>query len=248
MESKPTILLVEDEPQTAEAVASLCKEELHASLTMVRDGIAGLETALRDSFSLVVLDVGLPGKSGTDVCRELRRQKPDQLILMLTARGEELDKVLGLELGADDYMTKPFSSRELVARLRALLRRQRPVVATTEILRYGPLEIDRESRRLWKNKVPVNVTFIEFELLATLAEFPGRTFSRDKLSSLVLGYSSGEYDGAVAAHISRLRAKIEDNPASPRLLFTVRGFGYRLAAPDELGPGAAPDAPDGGDQ
>ncbi len=240
MAHETSLLLIEDETEISESLTRLFDEQLCISLTVCRDGVSGLATALNQSFSAVIIDVGLPGKPGFDVCRELRAAKPKLPIIMLTAHDTELDKVLGLELGADDYVTKPFSGRELVARIRALLRRAESTPAEhapTEsgpTVNIGPFRVDVPSRRVWKNGKDIALTAAEFDILLLFVQSPGRTYSRDELIPLTLGYAAGDYSGAVSAHIARLRGKIEDNPSEPIYLKTVRGIGYRFAARDEL--------------
>ena len=230
-----SILLIEDDQSISEAITGLCATELHAALVVAADGESGMQLAMENAFSLIILDVGLPRVSGFDVCRTLREKKPKQAIMMLTGRDAELDKVLGFELGADDYVTKPFSPREFVARVRALLRRVEGIAAQSEDrTKIKDLEFDPTSRRVWKRGQEIPLTFIEYELFMCLAAAPGKVFTREALISLVLGYASGDYEGAITAHISRLRTKIEDDAGNPEYILTIRGVGYRFAGPDEL--------------
>ena len=198
------------------------------------DGDAGLHAFQEGSFSLVILDWMLPSMSGLDVLREIRSQDSRTPVLMLTARSEEADKVLGLELGCDDYMTKPFSVRELAARIKVLRRRiERAeelarIAAGDQILDLGPLKIDHGKRKVEVRGVPVQLTVKEYDLLHTLAARPGRTFSRRQLLDLVWNQDSDIYEHTVNSHINRLRNKIEENANRPRLILTVWGIGYRF--------------------
>jgi DNA-binding response OmpR family regulator len=188
-----------------------------------------LAEARRARPDLVVLDLGLPGRDGLDVARSLRRTS-NVPIVMLTARGEETDRVVGLELGADDYVVKPFSPRELVARVRAVLRRTEAAGAGgTEVLRVADVEVDLPRMRVAVAGRPVELTPTEFQLLATLAREPGRVFTRGQLLDAVHGVAFESYERAVDAHVKNLRRKIEPTPGHPRYLLTVHGVGYRFA-------------------
>jgi DNA-binding response OmpR family regulator len=232
-----TILLVDDEPTLVATLDYNLRRDGH-DVVIARDGRAALEQARARPPDLVLLDVMLPKLDGFDVCRELRRTSTVP-ILMLTARDSEVDKVVGLEIGADDYMTKPFSMRELLARVKAMLRRSamrqpEPVAAGTPwvapaAVTRGPLEIDVAARAVRRGGQPVHLKPKEFELLAFLAQNGGRVFSRNQLLENVWGY---EFDGdtrTVDVHVRWLREKIEDEPSRPKLLETVRGVGYRFA-------------------
>jgi DNA-binding response OmpR family regulator len=195
------------------------------------DGAAGLAEARRARFDVVLLDLMLPGRSGLEVCRELR-SRSDVPILILTARGEEADRVLGLELGADDYLTKPFSPRELLARIQAQVRRARGQAGpTSQPLVLGDLELDPGSLRATLAGRELSLTGYEFQLLRVLAERAGQVLSRERLLELVRGSAEESFDRSVDVHVSRLRAKLGDDPKRPRWLKTVRGAGYQLAAP-----------------
>lgn len=222
--------MIEDDP----AIASV----LHK--TLVREGFntvwkptgrEGLEYLLQNSVHLILLDLRLPDGSGLDVCREIRQKKIHVPVLILTVRGEEMDKVLGLEIGADDYMTKPFSTRELVSRIRALLRRAFGELsnADAEILYIRDLVIDRSQGQTWRGEQSLNLTPTEFRLLVYLARHPGQALTRAQIIEDVWGYS-GEIsdDRIVNVYIRRLREKIEHNPDRPSLLVTIPGIGYRL--------------------
>lgn len=231
------ILLVEDDLELAEEVVA---EFAHLNYTVVHiaDGNAGLLEALSGSYCVVVLDIQLPGKNGFDICKELRVQEPLLPVLMLTTRTSEVDKILGFELGADDYITKPFSIRELVARVRTKIVRQSAIRSALEagatqvsgpLLHIGEISLDLERRKVAKNGSPLELSAKEFDLLCFLMSHPGRVFTREELLHAVWGVSTVGYLEAVVAQIYRLRMKIETNPANPRYVLTVRGVGYSFA-------------------
>lgn len=233
--SEPAILLVEDEPDLADLVR-IHLSDLGYRVDAVADGALGLQRALAQPYALIILDVMLPGLDGLEVCRQLRASQRATPILMLTAKSEEVDKILGLELGADDYVTKPFSIRELVARVRALLRRvelDQPEAAPAE-LAFGDLVIQPLKRKVQVAGEPVELTAKEFDLLHLFAQHPGRAFSRQELLDKVWGYQYAGYSHTVNSHINRLRSKIEPDPATPRYVQTVWGVGYRFAEEEEL--------------
>ena len=222
-----TILVVEDEMNIARLVRDYLE---HAGFEVIvtGDGDSALASARGAKPDLMVLDLGLPGRDGLDVAREIRRTS-NVPIVMLTARGDEADRVAGLELGADDYVVKPFSPRELVARVRALLRRSDAATDTgPEVLRVADVEVDVPRMRVSVGGRPVDVTPTEFELLATLARQPGRVFTRGQLLDAIHGVSIESYERAIDAHVKNLRRKIEPGPGRPRYLLTVRGVGYRF--------------------
>jgi DNA-binding response OmpR family regulator len=228
MSSRPkrTILLVEDETSITEPLAEALRSE--GFDTQVAGTVAeALELARREP-DLVLLDVMLPDGSGFDVCRELRTRSQVPII-MLTARGEEADRVVGLELGADDYVVKPFSPKELVARVRAVLRRANGAVAGAEVLRAVDVEIDLPKMRARVHGQPVDLTPTEFELLTTLVREPGRVFTRGQLLDALRGVTLDTYERAIDAHVKNLRKKIEPEPGRPRYVLTVHGVGYRFA-------------------
>ncbi len=229
--------MVEDDKEIVQKVAQLCEVEMGYSLIAVCDGEEGLKKGLSVQFDLIILDVNLPNLSGLDICRQLRVRYPRVPMLFLTGRTDEIDRVLGLELGADDYVTKPFGTKELGARIRRLFSRQ-SAYATTDVkpnqMMFGSLKIDSEGHRVWKGKDLVALTRLEYDLLLFFASNPGRTFERQEIIESVLGYHSGNHDDTLTVHLARLRAKIEDNPSQPVLLKTVRGVGYRFAATDEI--------------
>ncbi len=220
------ILVVDDEPAILELVSYNLNREGFEVVT-VTDGQAAAQKALDEPFDLIVLDVMLPGISGLDVCRTIRQAK-DVPIIMLTARKDEVDRVLGLELGADDYVTKPFSPRELVARVKAILRRSAKGRDPDDELRFPGLTINLERRTVTLDGNPVNLTFTEFELLTILARHPGRAFSRDELLVRVWGEDFYGDSRTVDVHVRHLREKLKEDPSSPRFIETVRGVGYRF--------------------
>ena len=198
-------------------------------MTHVTDGTRGLEEARRRRHDVVLLDLMLPGVDGLSVCRQIR-ERSDVPIVVLTARGEEADRVMGLELGADDYLAKPFSARELLARIRAVVRRSRGQAGPPEaVLRVGRLTVDAASRRATLDGREIALTGYEFDLLRALASHPGTVISRERLMELARGSAEEAFDRSIDGHVSRLRQKLGDNPRSPRLLKTVRGVGYVLA-------------------
>jgi DNA-binding response OmpR family regulator len=225
------ILIVEDEPSVARGLKYGLAKEAFAVL-YAETGQQALDLARSKDPHLILLDIRLPDVSGFDVCRRLRAEGMRQPILMLTARDEETDKVLGLELGADDYVVKPYSLRELVSRIRALLRRAYGELATASVggrVRFGELEIDLERLLITRQGKPVDLTSTEFRLLRYLVTNPDRPFSRGELIEAVWGYGSGiGNDRTVDVHIRHLRQKLEDDPANPRWLVTVRGAGYKF--------------------
>jgi len=233
------ILVIEDDPDIADVVA-LNLSDLGFTAELAADGRVGLEKALAGGYDLVILDLMLPNVDGITVCTRLRARNPLTPILMLTAKSEEVDRVLGLELGADDYVTKPFSVRELVARVKALLRRaeagREEATAGRDAGRVviADLVLDFDKRKVTRAGRTLELTVKEFDLLALFARNPGRTYSRTDLLNLVWGYQFEGYDHTVNSHINRLRAKIEDDPGKPRFLKTVWGVGYRFAELAEL--------------
>lgn len=226
MPPMPRILVVDDEPKIVRLVRDYL-EHGGFDVLVARDGPEALMRARTERPDLVVLDLGLPGLDGLDVTRALRRDSAVPLI-MLTARDSETDKVLGLELGADDYLTKPFSPRELVARIRAVLRRHERDTSA-ELIRVGELELDvpRLRVRVAGREVPLTAT--EFELLATMARQPGRVFTRAQLLDAIHGQALESYERAIDAHVKNIRRKLEPDPRRPRFLLTVYGVGYRVA-------------------
>jgi len=235
MTSPRRILVVEDDPDIS-ALVELHLRDTGFSVEVRADGPSGLAMALGETFDLVILDIMLPGKDGLEICRRLRAEKPELPILMLTARTTELDRVLGLEMGADDYLTKPFSVRELVARVKAIFRRMEVFDTQPEPVRtiLGPLEIDTDSRRVLIEGEPVELTAREFDLLHFFARHPGRVFTRGQLLDKVWGYTHEGYEHTVNTHINRLRGKLETDPSHPRFILTVWGVGYRFPTIEEI--------------
>ncbi|MDQ6651836.1 MAG: response regulator transcription factor [Acidobacteriota bacterium] len=192
------------------------------------DGVAGLERALADDPDLVVLDVMMPRMSGLDVCKQLKARRPAIPIIMLTARGQEIDKVVGLELGADDYVTKPFSIRELMARVKAVLRRASPQTGAPDIYRFSDVEVNIRGNEVLRTGRPVELSSKEFALLAYFISHPAETLSRDRLLDAVWGYDNYPNTRTVDTHIVHLRQKLEPNPEEPRFILTVHGSGYKF--------------------
>lgn len=234
--SKRRILIVEDNADLAQLLALNLRDASY-HVDVVHDGHSGLEAVDRDKYDLVILDVMLPGIDGLEVCRRLRHTHAYLQILMLTARSTELDRVLGLEIGADDYVTKPFSVLELLARVKAFFRRidhlnqESPPVVAQEI-RFSGLAIDLAKRQVTINGLAIELTAKEFELLVYFATHPGVVFSRSQLLDSVWGYGHAGYEHTVNSHINRLRAKIEQDPNQPQWIITVWGVGYKFADRD----------------
>ena len=222
----PNILLVEDDRRLAEMVSEYLGEA-GFSVSVAGDGRTGLARLAAEPCDALVLDLMLPDMDGLEVCRQLRAFS-DVPVLMLTARGDAMDRVVGLEIGADDYLPKPFEPRELLARLRAILRRW-DRTRSSNVLRFGRLEIDRDARGVRVDGAERSLTGHQFALLVALAERAGRVLSRDTLMDLVKGEELEAFDRSIDVHVSRIRAAIEDDPKRPRRLLTVRGAGYVFA-------------------
>ena len=228
------ILLVEDEKAIRDAVAAYLEREGYW-VVGVGDGQSAIEEFEKHQFDLVVLDLMLPKIPGERVCRTIR-DTSDVPIIMLTAKGEIEDRIIGLELGADDYLIKPFSPRELVARVRALLRRAHiDSEPQREVFEYGDLTIDITGHKVLVKDEEVDLTASEFKLLTTLSRYPGRVYSRMELVEKVLGYDFEGYERTIDSHVKNLRAKIGDNPRNPKWLHTVHGVGYRFEDPTKQG-------------
>jgi DNA-binding response OmpR family regulator len=225
--SDPRILIIEDEPDLLRGLALNLKAEGYSVLTASR-GDAGIEQALRERPELILLDVMLPGMNGLDVCRELRKRGFDAPIIMLTAKAEEMDRVVGLEIGADDYVTKPFGLRELLARIRVRLRRHGPVAEGGAKLRFGLVEVDFEKHEALRQGKRIDLTAKEFEVLRLLARHRGEIVTRDRLLEEVWGYESYPTTRTVDNHILRLRQKLEEDPSDPRYILSVYGEGYKF--------------------
>ena len=229
------VLIIEDDPDIANLVR-LQMQELHCRADVVHDGLEGLNTFKEGRYDLIILDIMLPGMDGLDVCKSIRQTASYVPILMLTARSSELDRVLGLELGADDYLSKPFSVLELVARVKALFRRVDAMQEQHEqqsdednpILEVGPIQINQQSRTVTVNGDDIILTAREFDLLTWFARHPGQVFTRSQLLDSVWGYGHDGYEHTVNSHINRLRAKIEQNPAKPDYILTAWGVGYKF--------------------
>jgi two-component system alkaline phosphatase synthesis response regulator PhoP len=221
-----TILVVDDEPKIVKQARDYLEKGGYRVAT-AGDGETALAVARHERPDLIVLDLNLPGMDGLDVCRALRRTS-DVPIIMLTARVEETDRLIGLELGADDYITKPFSPRELVARVRAVLRRVRGGVHQPGLIRAGDLEIDLHGHRVVRAGEPIRLTRSEFNLLAVLAQHPGQTFRREQLLDRLHGVAYDGYDRSIDAHVKNLRRKLEADPTEPRYVLTVYGVGYKF--------------------
>lgn len=231
---KRRILVIDDEIELAQLVGHHLRD-WGAEVTLVHDGDAGLAAATEGGFDFVVLDWMLPGQDGLTILQAIRRHSPSTPVLMLTARSSEIDRVLGLEIGADDYLTKPFSPREMVARVKAVLRRGEARKSVGETAPEGPLHevaglrVDPGRREASLDGRLLQLTAKEFDLLAQFASHPGRVYSRAELLDLVWGYGHDGYEHTVNSHINRLRAKLEDDPGHPSRILTVWGVGYKLA-------------------
>ncbi|MFD1426017.1 response regulator [Kroppenstedtia sanguinis] len=237
MMSKQKVLVVDDEPSIVKLVQFNLEKEGFA-VEVASDGPSALEKVEGGLFDLIVLDLMLPQMDGLEVCKEIRKKNSHLPILMLTAKNEEFDKVLGLELGADDYMTKPFSPRELVARVKAILRRmgalrEQGIQEDRKYLRVGELEMDTEGYEVRKNGDPVELTPKEFELLIHLASHRGKVLSRDQLLNAVWDYDYIGDTRIVDVHVSHLREKVEEDSRNPIYIKTVRGIGYKFEGPKE---------------
>jgi two-component system phosphate regulon response regulator OmpR len=220
-------LLVEDDPRLADMLSEYLGQA-GFDITIASLGAAALDLVAETAYDVVILDLMLPDMDGLDVCRQLRT-KYDTPVLMLTARGDAIDRIVGLELGADDYLPKPFEPRELVARLRAIMRRGGRSGAAAKALRFGRLEIDTAARVVRLNGAACELTGYQFDLLVALAKNAGRVLSREFLMDQVKGEEFESFDRSIDVHISRIRAAIEDNPKKPRRIITVRAAGYVFA-------------------
>ncbi|CAN5384895.1 response regulator transcription factor [soil metagenome] len=226
-----SVLIVEDDPTVAEVVVSYLQRSGHQTRS-ISDGTLAAETLTGPEaaeIDLVILDLMLPGVDGIEICRRLRLVHADLPVIMLNALGQEDDRIAGLEVGADDYITKPFSPRELVLRVESVLRRATVVVDTPELLRIGPLTVDTAARRVTKAGTELALTVRELDLLAYLMAHAGKAFTRTQLMEAVWGWTFGD-QSTVTVHVRRVREKIEDDPRDPRLIQTVWGVGYRMDA------------------
>jgi DNA-binding response OmpR family regulator len=221
------ILIVEDEPGMVAGLRDNFEFEGYQVLSAM-DGVSGLERALADTPDLVILDVMMPRMSGLDVCKQLKSKRPAIPIIMLTARGQEVDKVVGLELGADDYVTKPFSIRELLARVKAVLRRVESVPKGKDRYTFGDVEVNLQSCQVSRRGRSLDFSSKEFDLLKCFLSHPGEALTRDRLLEEVWGYDKFPTTRTVDAHIVRLRQKLEPKPDDPRFFLTVHGTGYKF--------------------
>lgn len=221
------ILVVDDEKRIVDIVKAYLEREGFNVLTAY-DGKEALSVARTENPDLIVLDLMLPEIDGFDVCRTLRKES-DVSIIMLTAREDTTDKIIGLEIGADDYVTKPFDAKELVSRIKAVLRRTDKPQANKKMIRIGKLEIDTERRKVTKGGKEITLTSFEFDLLHTIAKNPGRVYSRMQLLDLTQGEAYEAYERTIDSHIKNLRKKIEANPEKPKYIITVYGVGYKMA-------------------
>ena len=221
------ILIVEDEPAMVAGLRDNFEYEGYEVIS-ASDGVSGLERVLTDDPDLVVLDVMMPRMSGLEVCKQVKTRRPSTPIIMLTARGQEIDKVVGLELGADDYVTKPFSIRELMARIKAVLRRVPPHASIPEVYRFGDNEVDLRGNEVRRAGNVIDLSAKEFSLLAYVMSHPGESLSRDRLLDAVWGYHNYPSTRTVDTHIVNLRHKVEPDPEQPRFIVTVHGSGYKF--------------------
>lgn len=233
MRTTTSILVIEDDKDIANLIC-LHLRDLEFQCDWISDGRQGYEKASSNKYSLIILDVMLPGMDGFEVCKKLRTEKIQTPILMLTAKAEEIDKVLGLELGADDYLAKPFGIRELVARVKAIVRRNTLLTEAGQslqkkILKFHSLSIELDKRKVMLDNKVIELTAKEFDLLVLFASNPGRVYSRQELLDIVWGYQFDGYDHTVNSHINRLRTKIEADVSNPRYIQTVWGVGYKFA-------------------
>jgi two-component system, OmpR family, response regulator len=225
------ILIVEDNKDLAK-VLKMHLEDLSLKVDLAYDGVAGLTKAETGSYDLIILDLMLPGLDGMEICRHVRSKSSYTPILMLTSKSSELDRILGLEMGADDYVTKPFSIKELMARVKAIFRRVEGMQNSKkqeEVISAGNLVIDSSKRTVHCHDEPIDLTAKEFDLLLHFAGHPGRVYSRSQLLDIVWGYGHEGYEHTVNSHMNRLRAKIEEDPSNPRYILTVWGVGYKFS-------------------
>ena len=224
------VLIIEDDKEISDLL-ELHLKDLNCEITKNYDGSVGLKTAKAEQFNLIVLDIMLPGIDGFEICKELRKAEINTPILMLTSKSEETDKVLGLEFGADDYLTKPFSIREFIARVKAIFRRVETLsIEKKEVkdIKYKDLVIDVTNRKILLKNERIDLTPKEFDLLYLMASHPGRTYTRENLLNLIWGTQYSGYDHTVNSHINRLRSKIEENVSNPKYILTSWGVGYRF--------------------
>ncbi len=226
------VLVVEDDPNIIDLLEIHLKD-LACDLDKSNHGGEGLQYALNNAYDLIILDLMLPGMDGLEICRRIRAKEIHTPILMLTAKAEEIDTIIGLEMGADDYMKKPFSVREFIARVKAIFRRidrqkNQPIISTKTLLQFGDLKIDLDKRKVSIKEKRIELSPKEFELLTLLAANPGKSYERTKLLNLVWGYEFEGYEHTVNSHINRLRTKIEPDLQNPIYILTTWGVGYRF--------------------
>lgn len=225
------VLIIEDDKEISQLL-EIHLTDLDCEVAKAYDGVSGLNHVKTTSYDMIILDIMLPEMDGFDVCREIRKKEIYTPILMLTSKSEEFDKVLGLELGADDYLTKPFSIREFIARVKAILRRVDALKNSDKEelkdYRYGKLNIEASKRKVSLNKERIELTAKEFDLLYLLASHPGKTFTRENLLNTIWGYQFNGYEHTVNSHINRLRSKIEPDVSNPKYILTTWGVGYRF--------------------
>lgn len=226
------VLVVEDDPNIVDLL-EIHLTDLNCDLTKCYDGESGLNEALKRNYDLIILDLMLPKMDGVEVCRQIRMNRLSTPIMMLTAKSEEIDKVLGLETGADDYLTKPFSVREFIARVKAIFRRTQltassPNAQKKAFYQYGDLAIDVEKRKVTISEKRIELSPKEFELLTLLAAHPGKSYNRERILNLIWGYEFEGYEHTVNSHINRLRRKIEPDLSDPKYILTTWGVGYRF--------------------
>lgn len=228
---KREVLVIEDDPDIVELLR-IHLEDLECNVYSAMTGPKGLEMAEKGKYDLIILDLMLPELDGLEICRRIRAQKLYTPVLMLTAKVEEIDKIIGLEIGADDYMTKPFSVREFISRVKAIFRRvnmiQEQANAPKKILEYKGLHIDLEKRKVVYLEKKISLTPKEFDLLVLMASHPGRSYKRDELLNLVWGYEFSGYEHTVNSHVNRLRAKVEPDVHNPKFILTTWGIGYKF--------------------
>lgn len=227
------VLVIEDDAHIVELL-TIHLRDLGCQIISADDGKRGLDLALKDQYDLIVLDLMLPGLNGIEICRRIRQHNLQTPILMLTAKSEEIDKVIGLETGADDYLTKPFSIREFIARVKVIFRRKensahlKDNLATSSVISYGNLQVDLDKRKVMIANSRIELSPMEFDLLVLLISNPGKSFSRKRLLKLVWGYDFEGYEHTVNSHINRLRGKIEEDVSNPKYILTTWGVGYRF--------------------
>ena len=228
-----SVLIIEDDAHIVELL-TIHLGDLGCNVISATDGKKGLALALEEKYDLIILDLMLPGLNGIEICRRIRQRNLQTPILMLTAKSEEIDKVIGLETGADDYLTKPFSIREFIARVKVIFRRKensaylKDNLSTSSIINYGNLQVDLDKRKVMIDSSRIELSPMEFDLLVLLISNPGKSFSRKRLLKLVWGYDFEGYEHTVNSHINRLRGKIEEDVSNPKYILTTWGVGYRF--------------------